>query len=327
MVKPTEPKEKTVKSPQPIYISAIGLYVPDKIVTNDDLARSVDTSDEWIHSHTGIRERRIAAKDEKCSDLAVKAALDLFAKSNRSKEEIDGIVVATATADHYGFPSTACIVAEKLGIKGSAALDIGAGCTGFIYALEVARGMILSGSMTKALVFGSEKLSDVVNWDDRNTCVLFGDGAGCVLLEKTNEPKGIIDSTLHAEGAGSLALAITEDTQTITMEGRAVYAFAVRAIGDTVLELLKRNDLTIEDITWIVPHQANKRIIAACSKRYGFDSSLFYMNIERYANTSAASIPIALAEMKEKGLLKSGQKFLFVGFGAGLTYGGTLIQW
>ncbi len=316
-----------MKSPHPIYISAIGSYVPEKIVTNNDLAKSVDTSDEWIHSHTGIRERRIADTEEKCSDLAVKAALNLFAKGKRIKDDIDGIVVATATADHYGFPSTACIVAEKLGIKGAAALDIGAGCTGFIYALEVARGMILSGSMTKALVFGSEKLSEVVNWKDRNTCVLFGDGAGCVLLEKAEEQKGIIDSTLHAEGSGSLALAITQDTQTITMEGRAVYAFAVRAIGETILELLRRNDLTIADITWIVPHQANNRIIAACSKRYGFDASLFYMNIERYANTSAASIPIALAEMDEKGLLKSGQKILFVGFGAGLTYGGTLIQW
>ena len=327
MSKLAEPKEKTVKSLQPIYISAIGCYVPEKIVTNNDLAQSVETSDEWIYTHTGIRERHIAGLQEKCSDLAVKAALNLFSKNSKHQENIDGIVVATATADHYGFPSTACIVAEKLGIKGSAALDIGAGCTGFIYALEVARAMILSGSMTKALVFGSEKLSDVVNWNDRNTCVLFGDGSGCVLLEKTEENKGIIDSTLHAEGAGSLALAITQDTKTITMDGRAVYAFAVRAIGDTVLELLQRNDLTIADITWIVPHQANKRIIAACSKRYGFDASLFYMNIERYANTSAASIPIALAEMEERGLLKSGQKILFVGFGAGLTYGGTLIQW
>ena len=316
-----------MKSPQPIYISSIGYYVPEKIVTNNDLARSVETNDEWIHSHTGIRERRIADANEKCSDLAVKAALDLFAKSNRNKDEIDGIVVATATSDHYGFPSTACIVAEKLGIKGAAALDIGAGCTGFIYALEVARAMIMSGSMTKALVFGSEKLSDVVDWNDRNTCVLFGDGAGCVLLERTEEQKGIIDCTLHSEGAGSLSLTITEDTKTITMDGRAVYSFAVRAIGDTVLELLKRNDLTIGDITWIVPHQANNRIIAACSKRYGFDPSRFYMNIERYANTSAASIPIALAEMEERGLLANGDKILFVGFGAGLTYGGTLIQW
>ena len=316
-----------MKSLQPIYISAIGSYVPQKILTNEDLAQFVDTSDEWIYSHTGIRQRRIAEKDEFCSDLAVKAARDLFSKSKKTQEGIDGIVVATATADHYGFPSTACIIAEKLGIKGAAALDIGAGCTGFIYALEVARAMIMSGAMTRALVFGAEKLSDVVNWKDRNTCVLFGDGAGCVLLEKTDEQKGIIDSTLHAEGSGSLALAITKETRTITMEGRAVYAFAVKAIGDTVLELLNRNDLAIEDITWIVPHQANKRIIAACSKRYGFDAERFYMNIERYANTSAASIPIALAEMEEKGLLKAGQNILFVGFGAGLTYGGTLITW
>ncbi len=316
-----------MKSPQPIYISAIGSYVPQKILTNEDLAQLVDTSDEWIYSHTGIRQRRIAKKEEFCSDLAVNAAQDLFAKSKKTQEGIDGIVVATATADHYGFPSTACIIAEKLGIKGAAALDIGAGCTGFIYALEVARAMIMSGAMTRALVFGAEKLSDVVNWKDRNTCVLFGDGAGCVLLEKTDEQKGIIDTTLHAEGSGSLALAITKDTRTITMEGRAVYAFAVKAIGETVLELLRRNDLTIEDTAWIVPHQANRRIIASCSKRYGFDPDLFYMNIERYANTSAASIPIALAEMEEGGLLKAGQNILFVGFGAGLTYGGTLIQW
>lgn len=316
-----------MKSPESIYISSIGCYVPKKIVTNDDLAQTVDTSDEWIHSHTGIRERRIADTEEECSDLAVKAVLDLFAKDAGHKEGIDGIVVAPATADHYGFPSTACIVAEKLGIKGAAALDIGAGCTGFIYALEVARAMILSGSMTKALVIGAEKLSNVVNWKDRNTCVLFGDGAGCVLLEKTEERKGIIDSTLHAEGSGSLALAITKESRTITMEGRAVYNFAVRAIGDTVLELLRRNDLSIDKIKWIVPHQANKRIINACSKRYGFKAETFYMNIDRYANTSAASIPIALAEMEEKSLLKAGQYILFVGFGAGLTYGGTLIQW
>ncbi len=316
-----------MKSPHPIYISAIGSYVPQKVVTNDDLAEFVDTNDEWIHSHTGIRERRIAKDEENCSDLAVQAALDLFAKDPKHQENIDGIVVATATADHYGFPSTACIIAEKLGIKGSAAFDIGAGCTGFIYALEVARAMIMSGAMTKALVFGSEKLSSVVNWKDRNTCVLFGDGAGCVLLERTEEQKGIMDTTLHAEGSGSQALAISKKSQTITMEGRAVYAFAVRAIGDTVLELLKRNDLTLEDISWIVPHQANKRIIAACSKRYGFDPDRFYMNIDRYANTSAASIPLALAEMEEQGLLKAGQKILLVGFGAGLTYGGTLIQW
>lgn len=316
-----------MKSPQHIYISALGLYAPEKILTNDDLAEFVDTSDEWIRSHTGIRERHIAAENEQCSDLAVKAAKNLFEKNNLSMDGIDGIVVATATPDYYGFPSTACIIAEKLGLKGPAAFDIGAGCTGFIYALEVARAMIKSGSMTRALVFGSEKLSAVVNWKDRNTCVLFGDGAGCALLEATDEEKGILDSTLHAEGSGSLSLVIENGGHAIAMEGRAVYAFAVRAIGDTIVELLKRNDLTIGDIDWIVPHQANKRIIAACSKRYNFDPSLFYMNIERYANTSAASIPIALAEMEDAGLLKAGQKILFVGFGAGLTYGGTLIQW
>ena len=322
-------KEGTELSPQSIGITALGSYVPPKTLTNNELSHLVDTSDEWIHSHTGIRERHIASEIEACSDLAVEAANNLFATNTCSKYEIDGIVVATATPDYVGFPSTACIIQDKLGLTDIPAFDISAGCTGFIYALEVARGMILSDTMHKVLVFGSEKLSQVVNWKDRNTCVLFGDGAGCVLLERTEErnKNNILDCTLHSEGKGAQALVIQNDSRTITMEGRAVYAFAVRAIGDTIVDLLQRNNLTIDDIDWIVPHQANERIIAACTKRYGFNQQTFYMDIERYANTSAASIPIALKEMEEANLLKPGQKVILVGFGAGLTYGGTLIQW
>lgn len=315
-----------MKPPHTIQITALGSYAPQKVVTNDELSHLVETSDEWIRSHTGIGERHIATEEEFCSDLAYKAILDLLTSSGKQASDIDGIVVATATPDFPGFPSTACLLAERLGTKGPA-LDVAAGCTGFIYALEIARGMILSGTMKNALVIGAEKLSSVVNWNDRNTCVLFGDGAGCALVEQTEAESGIIDTILRAEGAGSGSLTITKEDHTITMEGRAVYAFAVRTIGQTILDLVARNNLKVEDIDWIVPHQANQRIISACAKRHGMDESRFYMNIERYANTSAASIPLALREMQEKGLLKDGQKIILVGFGAGLTYGGSLLTW
>jgi 3-oxoacyl-[acyl-carrier-protein] synthase-3 len=304
----------------------VGAYAPPKVLTNTELSTIVDTSDEWIRSHTGIGERHIAEKEQTTSDLAMLAVEDLLARFGRSKDEIDGIVVATATSDYPGFPSTACLLAERLGTSGPA-LDVSAGCTGFIYALEVARAMILSNSMRNALVIGAEKLSSVINWKDRNTCVLFGDGAGCVLLEQDSSKQGLLDTLLKAEGAGSGALTIDPGQRCITMEGRAVYNFAVRSIGETILSLVQRNNLTIDDIDWIVPHQANKRIISACAKRYSLNEDAFYLNIEHYANTSAASIPLALAEMQKKGLLKEGQKLLFVGFGAGLTYGGSLLVW
>ncbi|MGE4585241.1 MAG: beta-ketoacyl-ACP synthase III [Sphaerochaeta sp.] len=309
-----------------IQITAVGAYAPPKVLTNTELSTIVDTSDEWIRSHTGIGERHIAEKEQTTSDLAMFAVEDLLARFGRSKDEIDGIVVATATSDYPGFPSTACLLAERLGTSGPA-LDVSAGCTGFIYALEVARAMILSNSMRNALVIGAEKLSSVINWKDRNTCVLFGDGAGCVLLEQDSSKQGLLDTLLKAEGAGSGALTIDPGQRCITMEGRAVYNFAVRSIGETILSLVQRNNLTIDDIDWIVPHQANKRIISACAKRYSLNEDAFYLNIEHYANTSAASIPLALAEMQKKGLLKEGQKLLFVGFGAGLTYGGSLLVW
>ncbi|WP_332445957.1 beta-ketoacyl-ACP synthase III [Sphaerochaeta sp.] len=309
-----------------IQITAVGAYAPPKVLTNTELSTIVDTSDEWIRSHTGIGERHIAEKEQTTSDLAMLAVEDLLARFGRSKDEIDGIVVATATSDYPGFPSTACLLAERLGTSGPA-LDVSAGCTGFIYALEVARAMILSNSMRNALVIGAEKLSSVINWKDRNTCVLFGDGAGCVLLEQDSSKQGLLDTLLKAEGAGSGALTIDPGQRCITMEGRAVYNFAVRSIGETILSLVQRNNLTIDDIDWIVPHQANKRIISACAKRYSLNEDAFYLNIEHYANTSAASIPLALAEMQKKGLLKEGQKLLFVGFGAGLTYGGSLLVW
>jgi len=315
-----------LKPPHSIQITALGSYAPPKVVTNTALKDLVDTSDEWIQSHTGIQERHIAQQDMSTCDMAYLSIEDLLKTHNKEASEIDGIICATATADYPGFPSVACMLAERLGTTGPA-MDISAGCTGFIYALEVARSMIASQSMKNALVVGSEKLSSVIDWKDRNTCVLFGDGAGCALLEAKDEGIGIMDTYLKAEAAGSKALVINPQTRAIEMDGRAVYAFAVRTIGQTIETLVKRNNLSLDEIDWIVPHQANKRIITACAKRFEIQEEKFYMNIQHYANTSAASIPIALKEMEQKGLLKEGQKILLVGFGAGLTYGGTLLTW
>jgi 3-oxoacyl-[acyl-carrier-protein] synthase-3 len=305
-----------------IQIAATGNYVPPRIVTNDEMASYVDTSDDWIVSHTGIKERRWAEEGISTSEMAYQAAMNLLSKGDH---QIDAIVCATATADYPGFPSVACILAERLGVFGPA-LDVSAGCTGFIYALEVARGLIAGKTARTVLVIGSEKLSDVLDLTDRNTCVLFGDGAAAVLLQSSHEPL-FIDTYIKSEGAGSQSLTIDAQRKVITMQGRAVYAFAVRVIAETIDALLERNDLTIDEIDWIVPHQANSRIITASAKRYGIEESKFFMNIDRYANTSAASIPLALSEMEEKGLLKSGQRIILVGFGAGLTYGGNLLIW
>ncbi len=314
-----------MKPPQSIQITALGAYAPQKVVTNDELAQIVDTSDEWIISHTGIAQRHIAQEQEQTSDLAYKAIENMLAHHTVDVHAIDGIVVATATPDYPGFPSVACILAEKLGVTGPA-MDVSAGCTGFIYALEVARSLIATGTMHCALVVGAEKLSSVLDWKDRNTCVLFGDGAGCALLE-AGSAIGIQDTVLKAEAAGSESLIINAKTKAIKMDGRAVYAFAVRTIGQTILTLAQQNNLGLDEIDWIVPHQANLRIISACAKRYGLNEEKFYMNIQQYANTSAASIPLALEEMERKDLLKEGQKIILVGFGAGLTYGGTLLTW
>ena len=327
--------------PAHVCVRAVGSYVPPKRVTNDELAKTVDTSDEWIRSHTGIGARHLAEDDVATSDLAVGAVKDLLRRHGVQRDEIGAIIVATATQDFIGFPATACVVQDKLDLKQIPAFDLAAGCTGFIYAVEVARGLVSNGTISSVLVIGAEKLSAVTDWSDRNTCVLFGDGAGCILLQAATEEDGtIIDSVLHAEGSGAKFLCIPAGgTNTsnelategkgdkLHMDGRSVYNFAVRVLGEVVDELLSRNQLTIEDIDWIVPHQANSRIITAAARRLKIDQNKFFMNIEDYANTSAASIPIALREMEEQGLLQRGQRIMTIGFGAGLTYGGNLIQW
>ncbi|MFA5468001.1 MAG: beta-ketoacyl-ACP synthase III [Sphaerochaetaceae bacterium] len=308
-----------------IGIRALGSYTPPKKVSNAELAKFLDTSDEWIVSHTGIKNRHIAEEEVTTSDLALEAVNDLLSRNAVTKEEIGGIIVATASQDYKGFPSTACLLQHKLGLTTIPAFDLAAGCTGFIYGLALARSLVATQSLQSVLVVGSEKLSAIVDWTDRNTAVLFGDGAGCALVGESSHGV-IIDSVLHAQGDGFDYLLLDRATSKLQMNGKAVYNFAVKVLSATLEELLERNNLTLEQIDWIVPHQANERIIKAAARRLKIEESKFFMNIAEYANTSAASIPIALREMEASNLLKAGQVLLTVGFGAGLTYGGNLIR-
>ncbi|MCY1152226.1 MAG: ketoacyl-ACP synthase III [Sphaerochaetaceae bacterium] len=309
-----------MKEDKSIKITALGSYLPEKIVTNDNLSEIVDTNDDWIVSHTGIKERRYASKQQKASDLAINAIKNM----NVNIEDVDAIIVATATPDYYGFPSTACIISEKLKLKNvNIAFDLTAGCTGFIYALENAKALIIAKSAKKVLVIGSEILSRVVDFSDRNTCVLFADGAGCALVESGNGP---FNSILGVEKKGSDKLFI-DDKSHINMEGRAVYNFAVKRIVETILNLVEKNNISLDDIDYIVSHQANIRILMAAAKRLNIDEKLFYSNVDKVANTSAASIPIALDHLNKSENIKEGSNIILVGFGAGLTYGGTFFKW
>jgi 3-oxoacyl-[acyl-carrier-protein] synthase-3 len=312
-------------------------------MSNDELARIVETSDEWIYSHTGIHYRHIAAENEAASDLGVAAADQALERAELPPEEVDLVLVATSTPDYPGLPSTASVVQDRIGAINAGAMDLVAACTGFIYGLETARAYVLSGGARNVLVVGSEVYSKILNWKDRNTCVLFGDGAGAVLV--TSEELGgagkVVDSVLRSRGSGAEALfrpsggsrrplatsgCRVEDTY-LQMQGRRVYTFAVQVVVDTINELLERNRLTMDDVDHVVPHQANARIIEAACKRGGFPREKFFLNIAEYANTSAASIPIALDEMIRKDLLHRGERVITVGFGAGLAYGGNYLIW
>lgn len=337
-------------------IIATGRAVPSRRVTNDELATRLDTSDDWIRSHTGIGNRHIADDTTATSDLAYEAARaalsDIAERDGISAEEaalsLDLIVLATASPDYFGFPSTACIIQDRLGAVKAAAMDVTAGCTGFIYALETAAGLLSVGSTRKrALVVGAEILTRITDWTDRGSCVLFGDGAGAAVMEKTSAPssghgkRGLLRSILGADGAGGEYLIMrrggsrnpykTGETVDlpphIEMNGRAVYNFAVKAVTDTIEALLAQEGIGLDAVTRIVPHQANARIVQAAGKRLGIPEEKFYLNIEEYANTSAASVPIALDELNRAGDLKKGDLIMTLGFGAGLTYGGNLIVW
>ena len=335
-----------------IQIIATGSYIPKKIVTNEDLSKIVETSDEWIFSHTGIKERHIVSEEEATSDLAYQAALNALKIINPDNPEaaaldIELIIVATASPDYPGFPSVACMVQDRIGATNAAAFDILAGCTGFIYALDTAFCMMKAGERKKALVIGADALSRITDWSDRNTCVLFGDGSGAAILEykedsvQKPQSRGIHQSILGAQGSGAEYLQlrrggtrnpykigeIIEKPTHIEMAGQEVYLFAVNAITKTIKKLLDKECLTIDQIARIVPHQANKRIISAAAKRLGIPEDTFFLNIEKYANTSAASVAIALDELAKNGSLKKGDIIITVGFGAGLTYGANLIVW
>jgi 3-oxoacyl-[acyl-carrier-protein] synthase-3 len=348
-----------------IEIIATGRAIPPNRVTNDDLASRIDTSDEWIRSHTGIGARHIADEDTACSDLALEAGKQALAMAAgwdgtgdrgtaiaETALSLDFIILATATPDYYGCPSSACVVQAKIGAKNAAAMDISAGCTGFVYGLETAAGLLsIRAGRKRALVIGSDVLSRVTDWNDRGTCVLFGDGAGAVVVEKTGSPsrespkgdgkRGLLRTILGADGSGEEYLLtrrggtrhpwkageIIDIPPHLEMDGRAVYNFAVKAITDTISNLLTEEGVTINDVTWIVPHQANARIVQAAGKRLGIPEEKFFLNMEEYANTSTASIPIALDEMNRDGNLHRGDLILTVGFGGGLTYGGNLIVW
>ena len=324
-------------------IQAVDFAVPERRITNDELARTLDTSDDWIRSHTGIGSRHIAEPTLVTSDLALEACRKVLKRAGAVAADIDLVLVATISGDFIGFPSVACIVQDRLGAASAAAMDIGAGCTGFIYGLETARNFVMAGSAKKVLVVGVELLSRIIDWKDRNTCVLFGDGAGAALVTAENGDgnRGILSSVLRSDGSGAQLLdrpaggsrvPITDETfdpaaSYLHMDGRQVYNFAVKVVSEGIVDLMEKNKVCLNDVAWIVPHQANVRIIEAASKRSKIPLSKFFVNIEEYANTSAASIPIALSEMQEKGLVKQGDLLVTFGFGAGLTYGGNLIRW
>jgi len=300
----------------------------------------MDTTDEWIRSHTGIGARHFAPDGVQTSDMAASAAKGALEKAKISPHDIDYIIVATATPDYFGFPATACIVQDKIGAYGAAAFDVVAGCSGFIYALNVASSMLESSHGRNALVIGADGLSRITNWDDRSTAVLFGDGAGAAVLSRIDEgARGCLSFILGADGGGAKELYLVQaerssayERQTpmvpmISMNGKKVYDFAVKSITVAIERLLHKTVYRLEDFSWIVPHQANARIVQAAAKRFSIPQEKIYMNIEEFANTSAASIPIALAEMSEKGLLKANDLVMLVGFGAGLTYGAAVIRW
>ncbi len=325
-----------------VIISGIGSYAPPRILTNEELAKMVNTTDEWIRTRSGIRERRIAAADEACSDLAVKAAAAALADAKLSAADIDLLIVATCSPD-MPLPSTACIVQHKLGVPAHAtAFDIAAACSGFLYALEIACGQLLTNRYQRALIIGAEKLSSVTDWTDRATCVLFGDAAGAAVLQKVDQSDvGIIGSDLGADGefvdnlcipSGGSACPASAKTVAghehfIRMNGREVFKTAVRVMETVAREMMEQYKVTPDQISLVVPHQANMRIIEALSSNLKMPLDKFFVNLDRYGNTSAATIPLALDEARRAGRIKPGDLTLLVAFGAGLTYGAALIRW
>ncbi|MCC0564668.1 beta-ketoacyl-ACP synthase III [Brevibacillus borstelensis] len=329
-----------MKGTRSVGILATGSYTPERVLTNFDLEKMVETSDEWIVSRTGIRERRICGPEQASSDLALEAAKKALAKANISPEQLDMIIVATVTPDTM-FPSTACILQEKLGAKKAAALDVSAACTGFLYGIATGSQFIANGLYRYILVVGVETLSKITNYKDRNTCVLFGDGAGAAVLGPVKEGLGFQAFELGADGSGGALLSqpaggsripasaesIENNLHYISMAGGEVFKFAVRVMNSATEAVLEKSGASKEDIDLLVPHQANKRIIDSAIQRFGLSEDKVAINLDRYGNMSSASIPVALDEAIQEGRLKEGDNVILVGFGGGLTWGATLLKW
>ncbi|MFN2215430.1 MAG: beta-ketoacyl-ACP synthase III [Anaerolineales bacterium] len=322
------------------HITGWGMAVPERVITNADLEKLVNTTDQWIVDRTGIKERHIVREGQSTATLAVEASWKALAVANLKPVDIDLIICATSTPE-FIFPATACIVQDKLGAKNAGAFDLSAACTGFIYALNLAAQSIISGSMKNVLIIGSETLSKFVNWNDRNTCILFGDGSGALVLQASEQPGGVMASVLHSDGSGGEFLSlpaggsrnpaseatIRQGQHFIHMNGKEVFRFATRVMAQATRDVLEKADILLEDVSWIIPHQANQRIIDAAARGLKLPIERFVVNLDKYGNTSTASIPIALCEAVEDGRLKNGDKFVFVGFGAGLTWGASVAQW
>jgi 3-oxoacyl-[acyl-carrier-protein] synthase-3 len=323
----------TASAGSQISITGLGCKVPDRVVTNDELATFVDTSNEWILERTGIRERRMADQSEALSDIALPACRDALAQAGLEGKDVDLLIVATVTPD-MAFPSTAAILADQLGATDAAAYDLSAGCTGFMYALAQGYGMVAGGLAKRALIVGGDLLSKILDWDDRATLVLFGDGAGAVVIEAVTE-QGFIGFELGADGAGGANLWLPgsgsrhfdEPDKYVKMNGREVFKFATRILVQSAEELLEKCGATIDDVDLYIPHQANMRIIDHATRKLGVPSERVVINVDRFGNTSSGSIPLALADAALDGRLRPGRLVLMTGMGAGLTWGSALMRW
>lgn len=323
-----------------VGIVGMGSYVPENIIKNQDLEKMVDTNDQWISSRTGIRERHIAPKDMPVSELCYQAGLKALENAEIAPEEVDLIIVATMTPD-YAFPATACLVADRLGAKNAAAFDLEAACTGFIFAVATASQFVATGMYKTVLVIGGETMSKILNWEDRSTCILFGDGAGAAVLQPVKEGFGFLSFELGSDGSGGKLLSqpaggsqcpasletVEKKLHTLQMEGREIYKFAVRIMGDISVKVLAKADIRIDDVDLFIPHQANTRIINAAVKRLGISPDKVIINLDKYGNMSAASIPVALDEAVKEGRITEGDTIVMVGFGAGLTWGACVLKW
>ncbi|MBU8570050.1 beta-ketoacyl-ACP synthase III [Bacillus stercoris] len=306
-------------------ILGVGRYIPEKVLTNHDLEKMVETSDEWIRTRTGIEERRIAADDVYSSHMAVAAAKNALEQAEVAAEDLDMILVATVTPDQ-SFPTVSCMIQEQLGAKKACAMDISAACAGFMYGVVTGKQFIESGTYKHVLVVGVEKLSSITDWEDRNTAVLFGDGAGAAVVGPVSDDRGILSFELGADGTGGQHLYLNEKRHTI-MNGREVFKFAVRQMGESCVNVIEKAGLSKEDVDFLIPHQANIRIMEAARERLELPVEKMSKTVHKYGNTSAASIPISLVEELEAGKIKDGDVVVMVGFGGGLTWGAIAIRW